>query len=186
MTRDQAFPSKWLKASDVPPTGIDVTIDNVTQEEVDYGDGPQMANNVKFHEFEKPLSLNGTNWDSIAAMHGPESDDWPNCKVRLYRTKTRNKSGATVDCVRIQPPVPTATPAAPAPAKPLTFVDKFAQNVIALGLPEKGPALTAKINETGSVLYDIDWPTKDGWRKATEEQLDGVLAALSAKDEDLL
>jgi len=111
LTKEQAFPSKWLKAADVPATGIDMTIEAVVQEEVDYGKGPELATNVTFEEFPKPLGLNATNWDSIEELHGPDSDGWIGKKVRLYRAKTRNPQGATVPCVRIQPP--TAGPAAP-------------------------------------------------------------------------
>jgi hypothetical protein len=103
ITREQAFPSKWLKAVDVPPTGVDVTIEKVEQEEVDYGDGAKQAVNVTFAEMPKPLGLNATNWDSIESLHGKDTDLWIGQKVRLYSTKTRNPSGATVPCVRIMP-----------------------------------------------------------------------------------
>ena len=105
ITREQAFPSKWLKSADVPPTGVDVTIVKVEQEEVDYGDGPKLATNVTLAEMPKPLGLNATNWDSIESLHGKDSDEWIGKKVRLYSTKTRNPSGATVPCIRIMPAV---------------------------------------------------------------------------------
>jgi hypothetical protein len=111
ITRDQAFPSKWLKAADVPPTGVDATITRVEQEEVDYGDGPKLAVNVTFAEMHKPLGLNATNWDSIESLHGKDTDEWIGKKVRLYSTKTRNPQGATVPCVRIMPSVGNGTAA---------------------------------------------------------------------------
>jgi hypothetical protein len=111
ITRDQAFPSKWLKAGDVPPTGVDATITKVEQEEVDYGDGPKNAVNVTFAEMHKPLGLNATNWDSIESLHGKDTDEWIGKKVRLYATKTRNPQGATVPCIRIMPSVGGIAPA---------------------------------------------------------------------------
>lgn len=113
--KNDAFPSNWLKADDVPATGQDVTIQSITMEEVDFGRGPQNAVNVKFNEFDKPLSLNITNWDSIEQLHGTDTDLWVGKAIRIYRTNTRNPQGATVPCIRIQPPLASA-PAAPAPA----------------------------------------------------------------------
>jgi hypothetical protein len=151
LTREQAFPSKWLKAPDVPPTGVDVTITKVEQEEVDYGDGPKLAVNVTFAEMHKPLGLNATNWDSIESLHGKDTDEWIGKKVRLYATKTRNPSGATVPCIRIMPAVNGNLPEVPGPKALwakfyLTLTDEQKLNVNAVlgGSPSSWMAKAGK------------------------------------------
>jgi len=125
LTKDMIFPSKWLKAVEdgIPATGVDVTIEDVTSEEVDFGDGPKIAANVKFVEYGKPLSLNATNWDSIEQLHGPDAERWAGKRVRLFQTKCRNKGGQLVPCIRIQPSLGGAAPA----AAPATGTDAIKQ-----------------------------------------------------------
>lgn len=122
ITRDMVFPSKYLKADDIPSTGVDTTIEECIFGEVDYGDGPKMSLHLRLSGFDKTLGLNGTNWDSIAEMHGQDAEQWPGKSIRLYRTKTRNPQGATVPCIRVQPSLSgngTTQPAQPqAPAQP--------------------------------------------------------------------
>jgi hypothetical protein len=54
------------------------------------------------------MPLNMTNWDSVAAIAGDDTDDWPGHRVELYPTTTTLR-GNTVECTRVRAPkVPPA------------------------------------------------------------------------------
>lgn len=113
--KSRVFQSNYLKADDIPATGVDVTIESTWEEEVDYnnGKGPQMTAQVKFKQFPKPMGLNVTNTESIEQLLGTDNAKWDGGVIRLYRTTTRNASGASVPCIRIQPPIGKPADAAP-------------------------------------------------------------------------
>ncbi len=100
-----SFPSKYLKAQDLPgPTPV--TIDEVRLEVVGT-DGEDPKPVVYFQGAKKGLVLNVTNANTIVDICGSsESEDWKGQKIVLYRTKT-DFGGKRVDCIRIEDP---ATP----------------------------------------------------------------------------
>ena len=51
----------------------------------------------------KPMPLNMTNWDAVAAIAGDDTEDWPGHRLELYPTTTELK-GKVVDCIRIRAP----------------------------------------------------------------------------------
>jgi hypothetical protein len=118
-----AFPSKYLKASDLKGAQVTVTMDHVDHEPV--GQNKEMKAVLYFEGKEKGLVLNKTNANKIMEITGsPVTEEWQGQRIRLYPTET-NFGGETVDCIRIRPANGQATRmAAPPPvAAPLTDDD---------------------------------------------------------------
>ena len=99
MRMDQAFPSSYLRAGDLPEgTPVAVVIDTVHMEQI--GDDSKPV--VYFRDKKKGLVLNKTNSNAIAVQYGQESDGWAGNEVTLFATQTEFK-GAIVPCIRIKP-----------------------------------------------------------------------------------
>jgi hypothetical protein len=119
MKRDEVFPSKYLKASDLngPTT---VIIESAPLETLKTPEGKEETKTVlHFKGIKKAFPLNRTNWDACAAATGEDDTDrWAGHAIELYPTTTEMK-GKTVDCIRIRPPaqreLPKAKPPAPKP-----------------------------------------------------------------------
>ena len=120
MNIDNAFPSNYLKASDLGDNQPVVTIDRIEVEAV--GRDKEMKPIVYFRGKEKGLVLNKTNGRKIAELLGSkDTDDWAGCQIRIYATETEF-GGETVECIRVKA-VGTATQKPkPAPA-PVTELD---------------------------------------------------------------
>ena len=111
MNIDSAFPSNYLKASDLGTSQPLVTIDRVEVEPV--GRDREMKPVVYFRGKEKGVVLNKTNSNTIATVTGSrDTDDWVGCQIRLYATTTEF-AGETVECIRVK--APGVQKAAPAP-----------------------------------------------------------------------
>jgi hypothetical protein len=102
---NQAFPSNFLKASDLKgPTRA--TIARV---------GYQVVRNENklVAEFKngvsKPLILNKTNSRTIAKSYGGETDRWVNRPVELFQAMV-DFQGNPVEAVRVRVPRPAAAP----------------------------------------------------------------------------
>jgi hypothetical protein len=119
--RDDIFPSKYLRASDLNDTAIVGTIQSATTEILKSPDGTQQTKTIlSFKGGKKTLPLNMTNWDAVATITGEgDTDKWPGHKVELYSTTTEMK-GKTVDCIRIRAPAQRELPKQkpPAPKQP--------------------------------------------------------------------
>jgi len=97
---DSAFPSKYLKASDLGENQPVVTIDRVEVEPI--GRDREMKPVVYFKGKEKGVVLNKTNARKIAELAGSsDTDDWNGVQVRLYATETEF-GGETFECIRIK------------------------------------------------------------------------------------
>lgn len=97
MNINEAFPSKYLKASDLKGAKVRVTISRVESEEV--GDGKKPV--AYFNGKEKGLVLNKTNAMIIASEHGPETEGWAGAEIYLYPGKTQF-NGQMVDCLKVE------------------------------------------------------------------------------------
>ena len=105
MNINDAFPSNYLKASDLGDVQPVCTIDRVEIEPV--GRDREMKPIVFFKSKQKGLVLNKTNSKKIAEIAGsPDTDDWPGVAVKLYATETEF-GGETVECIRIKSAKPT-------------------------------------------------------------------------------
>lgn len=139
MDINSAFPSKWIRASDLQGRDITLTILRCLEEEV-AGDGSTQPV-IYFNGTKKGLALNKTNANIIAEAFGRETDVWLGEKITLYPTKTDFK-GDRVDCIRVreQPP---AQPAIPLPATPLP----------AAPLPEEPETAPASAPNDGEIPF---------------------------------
>ena len=104
-TRDELFPSKYIKHSDLNGQEVTVTIASLDMEEV--GMDKEEKPVLSFKDAKKKLVLNMTNFDGIAESYGEETDNWPGEKIILYEDKARY-GGKIVDCIRVKPAKVTA------------------------------------------------------------------------------
>lgn len=112
---NDAFPSAYLKASDIQGATPIVTIDHVAFEAV--GRERLMKAVVYFQGKDKGVVLNKTNATKIAQIAGSQqTEDWTGTRIMLYATETEF-GGETVECIRIKP-VPANRQAAAAPPPP--------------------------------------------------------------------
>lgn len=73
------------------------------------GNGTVKANKkpvITFKNTEKKLIVGATIGKTIAAMYGPNVEDWVGKKITLYATTTQAMAGDTVECVRVRPTIP--------------------------------------------------------------------------------
>jgi hypothetical protein len=97
---NEAFPSNYLKASDLKGGQPIVVIDRVEFEPV--GQKKEMKPIVYFEGKEKGLVLNKTNAKNIINLCGTEeTDDWNGFAVRLYATHVEFQ-GESVEAIRIK------------------------------------------------------------------------------------
>jgi hypothetical protein len=104
-TREEMFPSRFLKASDLNGKAVVVRIGSAPVETLKSPNGTEERKTVLYFNggAKKVLPLNKTNWDSVASICGENSDDWPGKKIELFPTVT-DLRGKTVACIRVRPP----------------------------------------------------------------------------------
>lgn len=105
MKKSQLFPTKYLSAGDLDGD-THVKITNAILESLQAPDSKIEDKCILyFDQLQKGLPLNVTNWNSIEALHGDDSDDWIGKWVTLYPTKVQfgNKM---VDGIRVRDEVP--------------------------------------------------------------------------------
>jgi len=113
---NDAFPSNYLKASDLHGAEPVVTIDRVTFEPV--GRQREMKAVLYFAGKDKGLVLNKTNATKISQLTGsPETDDWAGMRIKLFPTETEF-GGESVECIRIKAAPANGRPAALPPPPP--------------------------------------------------------------------
>ena len=100
MRASTAFPSKYLKSSDVKERPRIATISHLAQEVVGQGQDAKEKHVLHFEEG-KPMVLNRTNWDSLEEAFG-DSEDWPGHKVKIKCVRTQFQGKAT-DGIRVEP-----------------------------------------------------------------------------------
>lgn len=114
---NDAFPSNYLKASDLNGQQPVVTIDRVGFEAV--GREKEMKPVLYFVGKEKGMVLNKTNGKNIAGLVGSfQTEDWSGMKIRLYATHVEF-NGETVETIRIKAAPPNGNGSArPVPPPP--------------------------------------------------------------------
>jgi hypothetical protein len=106
MKAKDVFPSTWLAADDLGTARPTVTITRVGWAE--FSDGTKKRA-VWFEGKDKGLSLNVTNWNTIAELTGEDDDDrWIGKRIRLFATKV-TYAGKMVSAIRVE-----AAPSTPA------------------------------------------------------------------------
>ena len=109
--------SKYLTRADAG-AGILVTIKEIFQDNVAKEGAPEeMKWCMGFEEVEKPMVLNSTNGQIIAAITGSEeTDEWKGRKIVLYDDPNVSFGGKLVGGIRVRAPRGKAAQAAPKPA----------------------------------------------------------------------
>ena len=121
MRKEQVFPSKYLKASDLHGEPLTVVIDAAPYEELTALDGKKESKVVLYFKgMKKCFPLNVTNFDSVVEVTGQEdSDGFPGHTLELFPWKTE-MHGKMKDCIRIRAPEQpelSASAAATTPSK---------------------------------------------------------------------
>lgn len=105
MNINQAFPSKYLAATDLGQAKPVVTISNIGTEVINQNEPPKFI--LHFQGKNKGMVLNKTNAMNIATMYGPETDAWIGKQITLYTTFV-DFQGKSVLALRVEPQVPAA------------------------------------------------------------------------------
>jgi hypothetical protein len=115
--RDEIFPSRYLKASDLNGKAINVVIALAAKETLKTPAGKEQEKVVlSFKGAKKSLPLNMTNFDAVAAIAGSDDwDTWPGVGLQLYPWKVEMK-GEVKPCVRIRSPEQGELKPLPAPS----------------------------------------------------------------------
>lgn len=100
MRKSEALPSKYLSAADVGNQTFQLVVANVVMEKMD--DDGKMKPVMSFHNTQKGLPINATNWDNMAVVYGDESGGWVGKQVEIYTEATR-MMGQPTRGVRIRP-----------------------------------------------------------------------------------
>jgi hypothetical protein len=102
MNINSAFPSTYIKASDLQDKPIQVTIRDVKIEQVGRDKDSKMV--LYFEGKTKGMVLNKTNARNIASIAGSQdTDDWVGIGIIIYPTETEF-AGESVECIRVRAP----------------------------------------------------------------------------------
>ena len=128
VTASDAFPSKYLKATDLNDGPAVVTIKLAELERIKGFDGKEQPKVVVyFAKKYKPLILNRTNFDAITDIaDSGETDDWVGTRIELYTTPV-TFNGKTADGIRVRKPGTEQKPkkAAPPPEPKPDYDDEI-------------------------------------------------------------
>lgn len=114
MDIESAFPSKYIKASDLQGKTPTVVIARVVIEEV--GKEKDRKPCIYFQGKEKGIVLNKTNSTNISTAYGRDTDSWTGKPVILF-TAWVDMDGRSVEAIRIRP-ASAQQPQQQAPAQP--------------------------------------------------------------------
>jgi arabinogalactan endo-1,4-beta-galactosidase len=99
MKISSAFPSNYLKCSDLQDRNVKVLMDRVEMEDL----GGDQKPILYFQGKDKGLVLNKTNSNNIAAAYGDDTEEWSGREIILYPAMT-DFQGKTVPCIRVRAP----------------------------------------------------------------------------------
>lgn len=101
MKLSEAFPSKYLKAGDLPEDGTyPLTIEKVTIEEIGVSKDKKPV--IHFEETDKAMVCNKTNGNTIKKVLGSDdTDDWTGKTIHLYRAEVEFQ-GDMVEAIRVK------------------------------------------------------------------------------------
>jgi hypothetical protein len=102
MRAADAFPSKFLKSSDVKTKPRIATISGLDFEDV--GQNKERKPVLSFENGLKPMVINRTNFETLEEAFG-DSDSWPGHKVKIFCAPT-SYQGKRVDGLRVEAIVP--------------------------------------------------------------------------------
>lgn len=105
MKYSDAFPSKYIAASDLNNKNVRVTVERIEMEKV----GDDLKPVIYFKGGKKGLVCNKTNGKAIAAAYGDEMDEWMGSELILFPIMT-DFQGKPVEAVRVRSPQPKDNP----------------------------------------------------------------------------
>lgn len=111
MNIDTAFPSDYLKASDLEGDRT-LVIKDVSIETLGSGKNKENKPIIHFKDEEKSLACNKTNAATIKGLYGPDTDDWKGKPITLFPTEVEFQ-GDMVDAIRVRKAVPSNSNNAP-------------------------------------------------------------------------
>lgn len=105
MKLKEAFPSDYLKADDVSGVGEVYIMGEVKMQEFTDPETKETEDKpvLSFHDQEKTLILNKTNWNRIAELYGDESKNWNGKTIKLRLEKVE-AFGKSQDAIRVTKP----------------------------------------------------------------------------------
>lgn len=112
MNIDQAFPSKYLKASDLNGRNVVVQISGARIEGIGQNKDQKLV--LSFYGKEKTFVCNKTNASTIAKLHGPDTDNWIGKSITLTAREVEFQ-GEMVLSIRVSLQAPTTAAKAPPP-----------------------------------------------------------------------
>ena len=113
MNINDAFPSKYLKASDLQGRTISVVMSRVEKEDIGKGEKKLI---LYFQGKQKGMVLNKTNANNISHLYGPDTDDWEGREITLFEAMV-DFQGKTVPALRVRGPQPKDKPIRQAPVQ---------------------------------------------------------------------
>ena len=99
MRVSEAFPSEYLKASDLQGRNVRVIVDHVEMRDIGDDHKPVLF----FQGKDRGLVLNKTNGNNIAIAYGDEMDEWSGKELILYEAMV-DFQGRSVAAVRVRAP----------------------------------------------------------------------------------
>lgn len=112
-----AYPSNYLKATDLQGRNVTVSIERVVMEDIARGEQKPV---LYFAGKEKGIVLNKTNANTIADAYGDETDQWAGKSLVLFEALV-DYQGRSVPAIRMRSPQPKdeprQTPPPPDPAR---------------------------------------------------------------------
>ncbi len=116
-----AFPSNYIKASDLNGQPWDMKIRTAAMEDLGQGNDKESKPVLYFDGVQKGLVLNKTNATNIAKVYGDDTGNWTGKDIQVFPTTTEFK-GETVDAIRVRV-VPEAQPEKQPDAAPMADGD---------------------------------------------------------------
>jgi hypothetical protein len=117
MNINNAFPSDYLKASDLGNKAVTVTIESVELVDIGQGRDKEQKVLIRFIGKQKGLITNKTNANTIGKLYGPETDGWIGHPITLEAREVEF-AGEMVWAIRVSLQKPVATPANSMPTRP--------------------------------------------------------------------
>lgn len=112
MQISEAFPSKYLKASDLQGRNVMVKMSHAAFEEI----GGDKKLILYFQGKEKGMVLNKTNANNISDIYGDDTDDWAGEPIVLVEAMV-DFQGKTVPAIRVRKPTAKDVAGKAAPAR---------------------------------------------------------------------
>jgi len=156
MKKGDAFPSSYLGKDDLyePVTAV---ISDVRLEEIAGGAGSEDKPVMHFEGGTKSLVLNATNWNTLEAVYGEDTDDWRGRAVELYIDPGVVYAGKRVGGVRVRVPS-NGRRAAPAGGDDVWSWKEALERAAAEGIDQA--SLTAALRDVGCTAYRPSRDTK--------------------------